>query len=114
MGTDTSNVGSASGTPTLLSDTFTSLMPHDGVEIREGYIDVGDVTLHYVEAGHGPKVILLHGFPEFWFGWRTRFTPSPRPASGPSLPTCAATATPPSPRASATTGSNPSSTTSSP
>src|SRR5262249_36834056 len=39
-------------------------------ELREGYADVGDVTLHYVEAGDGPLVVLLHGFPEFWFGWR--------------------------------------------
>ena len=31
-----------------------------------------DVTLNVAEAGRedGPLVILLHGFPEFWFGWR--------------------------------------------
>ncbi|HEV2146588.1 MAG TPA: alpha/beta fold hydrolase [Longimicrobiaceae bacterium] len=28
------------------------------------------VRLHYVEAGEGPLVLLLHGFPEFWYGWR--------------------------------------------
>ncbi len=30
------------------------------------------ITLHVVEAGpaDGPLVILLHGFPEFWYGWR--------------------------------------------
>ena len=38
--------------------------------LREGYADVGDVQLHYVEAGEGPLVVLLHGFPEFWYGWR--------------------------------------------
>jgi pimeloyl-ACP methyl ester carboxylesterase len=26
--------------------------------------------LHYVEAGTGPLVLLLHGFPEFWYAWR--------------------------------------------
>jgi epoxide hydrolase 4 len=31
---------------------------------------VGDVTLHYVEEGEGPLVVLLHGFPEFWYSWR--------------------------------------------
>jgi len=53
-----------------LSEPFTSLMPNDGIELLEGYAEVGDVTLHYVEAGQGPLVVLLHGFPEFWFGWR--------------------------------------------
>ena len=38
--------------------------------LREGYADLGDVRLHYVEAGEGPLVVLLHGFPEFWFSWR--------------------------------------------
>jgi pimeloyl-ACP methyl ester carboxylesterase len=33
-------------------------------------IDVGELSLHYVEAGSGPLVILLHGFPEFWWSWR--------------------------------------------
>ena len=40
------------------------------IGLREGYADLGDVRLHYVEAGEGPLVILLHGFPEFWFSWR--------------------------------------------
>ena len=31
---------------------------------------VNGVRLHYVEAGRGPLVILLHGFPEFWYSWR--------------------------------------------
>ena len=26
--------------------------------------------MHYVEMGQGPTVILLHGFPEFWFIWK--------------------------------------------
>lgn len=31
---------------------------------------VGDLEMHWVEAGDGPTVILLHGFPEFWYSWR--------------------------------------------
>src|SRR3984893_13569519 len=41
-----------------------------GGNVREGYADIGDVRLHYVEAGEGPLIVLLHGFPEFWYGWR--------------------------------------------
>lgn len=42
----------------------------DMTGVREGYADLGEVRLHYVEAGEGPLVVLLHGFPEFWFSWR--------------------------------------------
>ena len=44
-------------------------------EQREGYAEVGDVRLHYVEAGEGPLIVLLHGFPEFWYGWRLQIAP---------------------------------------
>src|SRR5262245_39881507 len=46
-----------------------------GSDIREGYADVGDQRLHYVEAGDGPLIVLLHGFPEFWYGWRRQIQP---------------------------------------
>jgi epoxide hydrolase 4 len=52
------------------ADVSTSLVSDGGTEFREGYADVEDVRLHYVEAGDGPLIVLLHGFPEFWFGWR--------------------------------------------
>ena len=35
-----------------------------------GEATVNGVRLHYVEAGRGPLVVLLHGFPEFWYAWR--------------------------------------------
>ena len=31
---------------------------------------VNGISLHWVEAGEGPLVVLLHGFPEFWYSWR--------------------------------------------
>lgn len=31
---------------------------------------INNVRLHWVEAGEGPLVLLLHGFPEFWYEWR--------------------------------------------
>ena len=39
-------------------------------QLREDYADLSETRLHYVEAGEGPLVVLLHGFPEFWYGWR--------------------------------------------
>ncbi len=43
-----------------------------GVPFESRFIDVGEVTLHVVFAGpeNGPPVLLLHGFPEFWYAWR--------------------------------------------
>jgi epoxide hydrolase 4 len=36
---------------------------------------VNGVRLHYVEAGVGPLVLLLHGFPEFWYSWYHQIGP---------------------------------------
>ncbi|MBP2291511.1 alpha/beta fold hydrolase [Azospirillum rugosum] len=41
--------------------------------LRGGMVEVEPgVRLHVIDAGpaDGPLVILLHGFPEFWYGWR--------------------------------------------
>src|SRR3984957_4517781 len=31
---------------------------------------VNGIKMHYAEAGAGPPVVLLHGFPETWYSWR--------------------------------------------
>lgn len=38
--------------------------------IEHHFADLGEVTLHYVTAGQGPAVILLHGWPQTWYEWR--------------------------------------------
>ncbi len=45
--------------------------------LRFSFIPVNGVTLHCAEAGpgDGPLIVLLHGFPEFWFAWRDYFGP---------------------------------------
>ena len=37
---------------------------------EEGYADSDGVKIHYVTAGEGPLVVLIHGFPDFWYSWR--------------------------------------------
>ena len=49
--------------------------PTSESELREGHVEVGEVKLHYVETGDGPLIVLLHGFPEFWFSWRLQIAP---------------------------------------
>lgn len=42
-------------------------------KISFDYAQVGSVRLHYATAGQGPGlIVLLHGFPEFWYSWRNQ------------------------------------------
>jgi pimeloyl-ACP methyl ester carboxylesterase len=34
------------------------------------FVETNGIRMHYVEAGSGPLVALLHGFPESWYSWR--------------------------------------------
>lgn len=36
---------------------------------------VNGIRMHYVEAGSGRPILLLHGFPETWFCWRRQIPP---------------------------------------
>jgi pimeloyl-ACP methyl ester carboxylesterase len=35
-----------------------------------GFAMSGEVRIHYVTKGSGPLVVLVHGFPDFWYTWR--------------------------------------------
>jgi pimeloyl-ACP methyl ester carboxylesterase len=37
---------------------------------KSGFIDSAGIKLHYVSAGEGPLLVLLHGFPDYHYTWR--------------------------------------------
>lgn len=39
-------------------------------DLTHCYASVNGIRMHYVDAGHGETIIMLHGFPESWYSWR--------------------------------------------
>ena len=39
-------------------------------EVEHGYADNNGVEIHYASVGEGPLVIMIHGFPDYWYSWR--------------------------------------------
>ena len=37
---------------------------------KHGYAQSGDVKIHYVTKGEGPLLVMIHGFPDYWYTWR--------------------------------------------
>ncbi|MBP6731957.1 MAG: alpha/beta hydrolase [Chitinophagales bacterium] len=37
--------------------------------MKSNFITANGIKLHYIDEGKGEMVVLLHGFPEFWYGW---------------------------------------------
>ena len=38
--------------------------------VEHGHVDSGGVKIHYATLGQGPLVVMVHGFPDFWYSWR--------------------------------------------
>jgi pimeloyl-ACP methyl ester carboxylesterase len=39
-------------------------------ELKHGTLAANGISIHYVEQGSGPLVVMCHGFPESWYSWR--------------------------------------------
>src|SRR5690349_7438999 len=46
-----------------------------GVALTHGFTQGPGPRLHYAGAGAGPPVVVQHGFPDFWYGWRHQIGP---------------------------------------
>ena len=68
-GSDLSRCDNGSGYPPGMTAVIGSV---PGVAHRQ--VQAGDLSMHIAEAGEGPLVLLLHGFPESWYSWRHQLT----------------------------------------
>ena len=41
-------------------------------DLKHGYADSAGVKIHYVTAGEGPLLVMIHGFPDYWYTWRAQ------------------------------------------
>ncbi|MFT5501497.1 MAG: pimeloyl-ACP methyl ester carboxylesterase [Woeseiaceae bacterium] len=55
-------MGSLSGNASLAADLWS--------EVEHHYVDSNGVNIHYTALGDGPLVVMIHGFPDFWYTWR--------------------------------------------
>src|SRR5215475_2409407 len=39
-------------------------------KVTHGYADSNGVKIHYASLGSGPLIVMIHGFPDFWYTWR--------------------------------------------
>jgi pimeloyl-ACP methyl ester carboxylesterase len=39
-------------------------------KVTHGYADSNGVKIHYASLGQGPLIVMIHGFPDFWYTWR--------------------------------------------
>lgn len=39
-------------------------------KVKDGYADSNGVKIHYATMGQGPLIVMIHGFPDFWYTWR--------------------------------------------
>lgn len=40
--------------------------------VKHGYADSGGVKIHYASLGKGPLIVMIHGFPDYWYTWRNQ------------------------------------------
>jgi pimeloyl-ACP methyl ester carboxylesterase len=58
---------------TLCAPTAVAQAPQADVfdRVKHGYAtSEGGVKIHYASLGEGPLVVMIHGFPDFWYTWR--------------------------------------------
>jgi pimeloyl-ACP methyl ester carboxylesterase len=62
------------GTGFLLAIAFMATLSSAAADfdkvVKHGFADSNGVKIHYATLGSGPLVVMIHGFPDFWYTWR--------------------------------------------
>src|SRR5258708_10945489 len=57
---------------TLLILTSAALAADIETRVEHGYADSNGVKIHYASLGKGSLIVMIHGFPDFWYTWRNQ------------------------------------------
>src|SRR5829696_5001203 len=58
-------------TEQIAGSRSTQVVPMPDVEeVTHRYVQIDGVEVHVAEAGSGPPLVLLHGWPQNWYCWR--------------------------------------------
>jgi pimeloyl-ACP methyl ester carboxylesterase len=56
-----------------MKDVTPSIVPNDiDKHVTHHYADNNGVHIHYASIGKGPLIVMIHGFPDFWYTWRNQ------------------------------------------
>jgi epoxide hydrolase 4 len=56
-----------------MQDVIPSIVPNDiDKYVTHHYADNNGVRIHYASIGKGPLIVMIHGFPDFWYTWRNQ------------------------------------------
>ena len=55
---------------------FTAAAKESDMEklVEHGYATNNGVKIHYATMGKGPLIVMIHGFPDYWYTWRHQMT----------------------------------------
>jgi epoxide hydrolase 4 len=56
-----------------MDEVIPSIIPDDiDKYVTNHYADNKGVHIHYASIGEGPLIVMIHGFPDFWYTWRNQ------------------------------------------
>jgi pimeloyl-ACP methyl ester carboxylesterase len=58
----------------MLPVVFSAVLAAADIEskVTHGYADSNGVKIHYASLGQGPLIVMIHGFPDYWYTWRAQ------------------------------------------